>query len=83
MTTEVLFPIGRMVCGSVYQGNNKDAEGNPLVIKKGPNAGQPRVDYYFAIAIPKGAETHWNQTPWGQIIYGVARLFFFYDRFLS
>ena len=73
MATEVLFPVGRMVCGSVYVGNDKDAEGKPLVIKYGPNAGQSRLNYYFAVAIPKSGEVHWNQTEWGQKIYGVAQ----------
>jgi hypothetical protein len=71
MTTDntILFPPSRIVQGSLYKPNTTDAEGNPLVTKTGPNAGQPRVDFFFAIAIAKGAETHWNQTPWGQKIY--------------
>ena len=69
MSTEITFPVGRMVAGSVYLPKTTDADGNPLVIKKGINAGQPRVDYYFAVAIPKGVEPHWNVTPWGQQIY--------------
>lgn len=70
-TSKVNFttPVGRLVAGSLYKGKNTDAEGRPLVYKTGPNAGQPKLDYYFAIAIAKGAESHWNQTPWGQIIW--------------
>lgn len=67
----VTSPVGRIVMGSLYNANTTDAEGKPLIIKNGPNAGQPRVDYFFALAIPKGAETHWSQTPWGQQILGV------------
>lgn len=61
-------PVGRIVQGSLYKGNDTDAEGKPLVIKSGPNIGKPRLDYFFALAIPKGAETHWSQTDWGQKI---------------
>jgi hypothetical protein len=66
---DVLFPVARVVTGNLYTPNTTDAEGNPLVIKTGPNAGQPREDYYFGIAIPKGTEQHWNQTEWGSKIY--------------
>lgn len=67
----VTSPVGRIVMGSLYDPNTTDAEGKPLVIKTGPNAGQPRVNYFFALAIPKGSESHWNQTPWGQQIWAV------------
>ena len=56
MTTEridILTPVGRLVQGSPFEPQTTDAEGRPLVIKNGPNAGQPRVDYFMAIAIPK------------------------------
>ena len=62
-------PVGRLVRGSLYKGNDKDAEGKPLVVKTGPQAGTPRLDYYFAIAIPKGTETHWASTAWGAEIW--------------
>lgn len=62
-------PVGRLVMGSLYDPQKTDAEGKPLVVKNGPNAGQPRVNYFVALAIPKGAETHWAATPWGQIIW--------------
>jgi len=62
-------PVGRVVMGNLYKANDKDAEGNPLVIKSGVNAGKPRVTYFFALAIPKGAEKHWQETEWGKIIY--------------
>lgn len=67
----VTSPVGRIVQGSLYEPNRTDAEGKPLVIKNGPNAGQPRVDYFFALAIPKGTEQHWAHTPWGQIIWQI------------
>ena len=57
---EILFPPGRAVQGDFYKPRDKDATGAPLVVKNGPNKGQPRVDYYFAVAIPKTpGVTHW------------------------
>lgn len=51
--TPILTPAGRLVQGDCFEGQTTDAEGRPLVIKNGPNAGQPRVDYFMAIAVPK------------------------------
>ena len=67
----ITSPVGRIVMGSLYDPSTTDAEGKPLVVKTGPNAGQPRVNYFFALAIPKGAEPHWSHTPWGQQIWNV------------
>jgi hypothetical protein len=68
----ITSPVGRIVMGSLYDPNTTDAEGKPLVVKTGPNAGQPRVNYFFALAIPKNpGETHWAQTAWGQQIWNV------------
>ena len=64
-------PVGRMVMGSLYKPQTKDAEGNLLTIKSGPNAGQPKVEYFFALAILKGGEGHWAHTEWGKIIWAV------------
>lgn len=64
-------PVGRIVMGSLYDPSTTDAEGKPLVVKTGPNMGQPRVNYFFAVAFPKGAEPHWAHTPWGQLIWNV------------
>lgn len=64
-------PVGRIVAGNLYKGSDKDADGNPLLVKSGPNAGQPRVDFFFAVAIPKGPEQHWSQTEWGAKIWAV------------
>lgn len=50
---DILTPVGRLVQGDCYTPNKTDAEGKPLVVKHGPNAGQPREDYYLAIAVPK------------------------------
>jgi hypothetical protein len=67
----ITSPVGRIVMGSLYDPSTTDAEGKPLVVKTGPNAGQPRVNYFFALAIPKGAEPHWAHAPWGQQIWNV------------
>ncbi len=72
--TDFITPVGRLVSGSLYKPNLTDAEGKPLVVKSGPNAGQPRQDFYFALAIPKGAEQHWSQTPWGATIFRAGQL---------
>jgi len=69
--TDLLTPVGRLVQGSLYSGATTDAENRPLVYKTGPNAGQPRVNFWFSVAVPKGTEQHWNQTEWGKKIYDV------------
>lgn len=72
----ITSPVGRIVMGSLYTPSTTDAEGKPLVVKTGPNAGQPRVNYFFALAIQKGAETHWAQTAWGQQIWNTGHAAF-------
>ena len=67
--TRFTTPVGRLVRGNLYKPQDKDADGNPLVIKHGPDAGKPRVDYYIALAIAKGSEQHWAQTEWGKLIW--------------
>lgn len=68
---ELLTPVGRLVQGSLYTGSTTDAENRPLVYKTGAQAGQPRVNFWFSLAIAKGAEQHWNQTEWGVKIWNV------------
>lgn len=48
-----IFPVGRAVMGSFSEPQTKDQNGNPLVIKTGPDAGKPTQRYFFAVAIPK------------------------------
>lgn len=72
---EFTTDIGRIIQGDLWKGQTKDKSGNPLVYKTGADAGKPRTNYFFALAIPKKpGEVHWNQTPWGAIIWntGVA-----------
>lgn len=68
----ITSPVGRIVMGDLYAPNTTDSEGKPLVVKTGPNAGQPRANYFFALAIPKQpGEQHWAQTAWGQQIWNI------------
>lgn len=67
----ILFPPGRLVQGDLYEAQDKDLQGNPLTIKTGANAGKPRVNYYFAVAIPK-TQAQWWLEPWGATILGIA-----------
>ena len=83
--TEFLTPTGRILMGSLYEPQTKDADGNPLVYKKGPDAGKPRANYFFALGIPKSTPyaelggrpaVNWWETPWGQIIVKVGQAAF-------
>lgn len=72
----VVTPAARMVMGNLYTPRTTNREGQPLIYKTGAKAGQPRPDYFFAVAIPKGAEVsgqygalNWAMTPWGAEIY--------------
>lgn len=51
--TNILTPVGRIVQGDCFKGRATDMQGNPLTIKSGPNAGQPRTEWFVALAIPK------------------------------
>lgn len=55
----LLFPPGRFIEGDLYEPNNTTMDGKPLLIKNGPNAGQPRVEYVILVAIPKTQAGHW------------------------
>ena len=75
--TNITSPVGRIVAGSLYKPNEKDFDGNPLVYKTGANAGQKRVSYFVALAIPKiPGHTHWAQTDWGSKIWQVGHAAF-------
>ena len=69
---DILFPVGRVVAGSISKPNDTDQNGKPRVYTEGPNVGKPRVTYDFAVAIPKTAgHTHWAQTEWGAKIWAI------------
>jgi len=53
MAKDILTPVGRLVQGSAFEPNTTDAEGHALVVREGPNKGQPRVEFFMAIAVPK------------------------------
>lgn len=72
----ITFPPGRMVGGNLYEPQTTDAEGKPLIVKNGPNTGQSRVDFYFALAIKKNGERHWSETPWGAKIWALGHACF-------
>lgn len=73
----ITSPVGRIVAGSLYKASTTDADGKPLTFKSGPNAGQPRVNFYFGLAIPKIAgHTHWGQTDWGLKIWNAGNTAF-------
>jgi hypothetical protein len=75
--TNITSPVGRIVAGSLYRPNTTDFDGKPLVYKTGSDAGKPRVQYFFAIAIPKNpGETHWAYTEWGKVIWAVGNAAF-------
>jgi hypothetical protein len=70
---EILFPIGRFVQGSLTEMQTTDADGKPLKVKNGPNAGQDTERSFFAVAIAKIAgHTHWAQTEWGLKMWNAA-----------
>ena len=58
--TKVRFtsPVGRFVQGDLDEPQTKDAQGNPRVVKTGPNAGQPNPQYFLAVAFAK-ADPAW------------------------
>lgn len=72
----IVTPVGRIIMGSLYNPRTTNREGQPLMYKSGAKAGQPRADFFFALAIRKGAEVqqaygalNWAATPWGAEIY--------------
>lgn len=68
----ITSPVGRYVQGSLYEAETKNAKGDPLMFKKGADAGTPRINYFFAVAFPKKpGETHWSQTEWGKQVCAV------------
>lgn len=55
MPSNFTSPVGRMVQGDIFKPRTTDQQGNPLTTKSGPNAGQPRSDYFVAVAVPKNS----------------------------
>lgn len=65
-------PIGRIITGNPHDGHNTDHQGNPLVIKSGPNAGQARTEYRFGVAVPK-TQSDFKMEPWAQTLKQAAQ----------
>jgi hypothetical protein len=59
-------PIGRLVWGSVSKAQTKDADGKPLVIKQGPDAGKPTQRFAFGLAIWNTGIAAWPAGQTGQ-----------------
>src|SRR5437868_378888 len=74
VSVEVRSRVGRIVEGHPMEIKFvKDNKTNPPVIKKDKNGVDLR-QIYFALAIPKQpGETHWNQTPEGQMIWRIGQ----------
>lgn len=67
----IMFLPGRIVQGDLYEPNTTDMQGNPLKVQSGQNAGQPRVEYFFKVAIPK-TQAQWWLEPYGQQVFAIA-----------
>lgn len=68
--SEILFPCGRMIGGSVYKAQvETDNSGKPKL----NTDGTPITSFTFGVAIPKGGESHWNQTQWGAKAWAIAQ----------
>lgn len=69
---EILTPVGRIVGGHPMIGNPvlDDRTNQPKL----DNTGNPRTEYYFALAIPKQGEQAWSQTDWGAKIHQAAQM---------
>lgn len=53
MATNFTTPVGRLVQGSAFTPKTTDGDGKPLVVKTGANIGEPRSEYYMAVAFAK------------------------------
>lgn len=50
---EFTTPVGRLVQGDLFTGNDKDRKGEAYVVKTGPNKGNLTKKFFFAVAYPK------------------------------
>lgn len=48
-----LTPVGRMVTGDLFKPNTTNMDGTPLVVKSGPNKGQPSQQFVCGLAFAK------------------------------
>jgi hypothetical protein len=62
---EILYPVGRMIGGNLYEARARvDDAGNPIL-----KDGVPQTSYSIGVAIPKAGEQHWAHTAWGKLIW--------------
>ena len=68
---DLTTPVGRLVGGHpmVMRPNKDEKTGLPKMQKDNVT---PSMSVYIGLAIPKGAEQHWNQTEWGAKIHAEA-----------
>lgn len=71
MSNEILFPVGRLVGGSMSKGRDTDYYGKPLTNKDGT----PATDYSFGVAYAKHG-IDWRQEPWGAQMVAIAQAAF-------
>jgi len=48
-----LTPVGRMVTGDLFKPNTTNMDGSPLLVKSGPQKGQPGQQFVCGLAFPK------------------------------
>lgn len=67
----VNIPLARIVQGDLYKANDIDFETKQKRVYPAGHrlAGQPKITYFFALAVPKRGEQHWSQTTWGKLIW--------------
>lgn len=53
MALTLTTPTGRIVQGSIHNGSTTNLKGETLYYKTGANKGQPRTEWFFALAIEK------------------------------
>lgn len=68
MSKDILFPVGRLVGGSLYKGQTKNSKGVALTFKDG----SPRTEWSFGVAFAKVPGQDWKATEWGKVIVAEA-----------
>jgi len=68
MSKEILFPVGRLVGGSLYKGQTKNSKGVAFTFKDG----SPRTEWSFGVAFAKVPGQDWKATEWGKVILAEA-----------
>src|SRR6188768_2411209 len=64
---EIMFPVGRLVGGSVYRPQPKtNNDGTPRIDTA---TGKQMIGFSFGVAYAKNGTTHFGQTPWGAEIW--------------